>query len=82
MTPLSKLWDLREEVKFWDYKVETSYPQNASEMIDKLMSYSHIKAMLGSVIVKYNPAMQRFYGVNVDFDFNRAVPDEEWIISD
>ena len=36
MTPLSKLWDLREEVKFWNYKVETSYPQNASEMINKL----------------------------------------------
>jgi hypothetical protein len=36
MTPLNKLWDLREEVKFWNYKVETSHPQNASEMIDKL----------------------------------------------
>jgi hypothetical protein len=36
MTPLSRLWDLREEVKFWNYKVETSYPKNASEMIDKL----------------------------------------------
>ena len=36
MTPLSRLWDLREEVKFWNYKVETSYPQNAAEMIYKL----------------------------------------------
>ena len=36
MTPLTRLWDLREEVKFWNYKVDTSYPQNASEMIDKL----------------------------------------------
>ena len=36
MTPLSKLWDLREEVKFWNYKVDTSYPQNAAEMIYKL----------------------------------------------
>jgi len=36
MTPLSKLWDLREEVKFWNYKVDTSYPQNAREMMDRL----------------------------------------------
>jgi hypothetical protein len=36
MTPLNKLWDLRENVKFWNYKVDTSYPQNAREMIDRL----------------------------------------------
>lgn len=36
MTPLKRLWELREEVKFWNYKVETSYPQNAAEMIYKL----------------------------------------------
>ncbi len=36
MTPLTRLWDLREAVKFWNYKVETSYPQNASEMIHQL----------------------------------------------
>lgn len=36
MTPLNKLWDLRENVKFWNYKVDTSYPQNAAEMIYKL----------------------------------------------
>jgi hypothetical protein len=36
MTPLNKLWDLREAVKFWNYKVDTSYPQNASEMINQL----------------------------------------------
>ena len=36
MTPLNKLWDLRENVKFWNYKVDTSYPQNAREMMDRL----------------------------------------------
>ena len=36
MTLINKLWDLREAVKFWNYKVETSYPQNASEMIHQL----------------------------------------------
>ena len=36
MTPINKLWDLRENVKFWNYKVDTSYPHNAKEMMDKL----------------------------------------------
>ena len=36
MTPINKLWDLREVVKYWNYKVDTSYPHNAREMMDKL----------------------------------------------
>ena len=36
MTPINKLWDLRENVKFWNYKVDTSYQHNAKEMMDKL----------------------------------------------
>jgi len=36
MTPLNKLWDLREEVKFWNYKFDTSYTHNAKEILVKL----------------------------------------------
>ena len=36
MTPLNKLWDLREEVKFWNYKFESSYTNNAKEILEKL----------------------------------------------
>jgi hypothetical protein len=36
MTPLNKLWDLREEVKFWNYKFDTSYTNNAREILVKL----------------------------------------------
>jgi len=36
MTPLSRLWDLREEVKFWNYKFDTSYTNNAREILVKL----------------------------------------------
>jgi len=36
MTPLNKLWDLRENVKFWQYKFDTSYPHNARETMEKL----------------------------------------------
>jgi hypothetical protein len=36
MTPLNKLWDLREEVKFWNYKFDTSYTDNAKEILVKL----------------------------------------------
>jgi hypothetical protein len=36
MTPLNKLWDLREEVKFWNYKFDTSYTNNARDILNKL----------------------------------------------
>ena len=53
MTPLKRLWDLREEVKFWNYKVETSYPQNASEMIHQLNQVDKIE--MESFINHSNP---------------------------
>jgi hypothetical protein len=44
MTPINKLWDLRENVKFWQYKFDTSYPHNAKEMLDKLtIAKQHLK---------------------------------------
>jgi hypothetical protein len=44
MTPLNKLWDLRENVKFWQYKFDTSYPHNARETMEKLnIAKEHLK---------------------------------------
>lgn len=44
MTPLNKLWDLRENVKFWEYKFETSNPHNAREIMEKLnIAKEHLK---------------------------------------
>lgn len=44
MTPLNKLWDLRENVKFWQYKFDTSYPHNAREIMEKLnIAKEHLK---------------------------------------
>jgi hypothetical protein len=44
MTPINKLLDLRENVKFWQYKFDTSYPHNAKEMLDKLnIAKQHLK---------------------------------------
>jgi len=44
MTPLQKLWDLRENVKFWEYKFETSNPHNAREIMEKLnIAKEHLK---------------------------------------
>ncbi len=36
MTPLSKLWDLRDNVKYWNDRFETSHSSNAREIMVKL----------------------------------------------
>jgi len=36
MTPLSKLWDLRDDVKYWNDRFETSHSSNAREIMVKL----------------------------------------------
>jgi hypothetical protein len=54
MTPLNKLWDLREEVKFWNYKFDTSYTNNAKEILVKLNA---AKEELKNHKLKYFPEL-------------------------
>jgi len=54
MTPLNKLWDLREEVKFWNYKFDTSYTHNAKEILVKLNA---AKEELKNHKLKYFPEL-------------------------
>jgi len=52
------------------------------EMIDMLMEFTYLSAMLGNTIVRYDPVLKKFYGVNQDFNFNNASLNEKWILSD
>ena len=54
MTPLNKLWDLREEVKFWNYKFDSSYTNNAKEILVKLNA---AKEELKNHKLKYFPEL-------------------------
>ena len=54
MTPLNKLWDLREEVKFWNYKFDTCYTHNAREILNKL---NEAKEELKNHKLKYFPEL-------------------------
>ena len=54
MTPLNKLWDLREEVKFWNYKFDTSYANNARDILNKLNA---AKEELKNHKLKYFPEL-------------------------
>jgi hypothetical protein len=54
MTPLNKLWDLREEVKFWNYKFDTSYTNNARDILNKLNA---AKEELKNHKLKYFPEL-------------------------
>jgi hypothetical protein len=54
MTPLNKLWDLREEVKFWNYKFDTSYTNNAKDILNKLNA---AKEELKNHKLKYFPEL-------------------------
>lgn len=44
MTPLSKLWDLRDNVQYWEYLFERSNPHNARDIMSKLnVAKEHLK---------------------------------------
>lgn len=36
MTPLQQLWNLRDDVKYWNDRFETSHSSNAREIMAKL----------------------------------------------
>ncbi len=54
MTPLKKLWDLRDDVKYWDNRFESSNPSDAREIMSKL---NKAKDELKSHKLKYFPEL-------------------------